>query len=113
MKSFLAMLILLQGMALAKPPNILLLVSDDHHYTSLGCLGNNVIRTPYLDRLARDGVLFTHCFSPNPICTPMLQLPVTNRGPSCRQPSASATASASSRCRSNASPSAPLGTCEP
>ena len=51
-------------------PNIVLLVSDDHTYTALGCAGNAVIKTPNIDRLAREGVHFTHCFSPNPICTP-------------------------------------------
>lgn len=56
--------------ASADPANILLIVSDDHHYTSLGCLGHPVIQTPHLDQLAKDGVIFTHCFSPNPICTP-------------------------------------------
>ena len=58
------------SIASAKPMNIVLIVSDDHHYTSLGCFGDPVVKTPHLDRLAKDGVKFTHCFTPNPICTP-------------------------------------------
>ncbi|MCB1236628.1 MAG: arylsulfatase, partial [Verrucomicrobiae bacterium] len=32
--------------------NVLLILSDDHNYRALGCSGNEVIRTPNLDRLA-------------------------------------------------------------
>ena len=51
-------------------PNVVLLLSDDHNYRALGCSGNEVIRTPNLDRLAAEGVFFDRCFTPNPICTP-------------------------------------------
>ncbi len=50
--------------------NIVIMISDDHMLDALGCAGNPVIRTPNLDRLAADGVRFTRCVSPNPICTP-------------------------------------------
>jgi arylsulfatase A-like enzyme len=50
--------------------NVVILISDDQMLHALGCAGNPAIRTPHLDRLAGDGVLFTRCFSPNPICTP-------------------------------------------
>ena len=52
------------------PLNVILLLSDDHNYRALGCSGNEVIRTPNLDRLASEGVYFNRCFTPNPICTP-------------------------------------------
>ena len=51
-------------------PNVVVLVSDDHTFDALGCAGNGVVKTPNIDRLARDGVRFTRAFSPNPICTP-------------------------------------------
>jgi arylsulfatase A-like enzyme len=51
-------------------PNLLLIVSDDHLHTALRCAGNPAIDTRHLDRLAAEGVRFTHCFVPNPICTP-------------------------------------------
>ncbi|HOK76478.1 MAG TPA: sulfatase-like hydrolase/transferase [Verrucomicrobiota bacterium] len=51
-----------------KRPNILWLVSEDNT-TLLGCYGNPLARTPTIDRLAREGVLFTRCFS-QPVCAP-------------------------------------------
>ena len=51
-------------------PNILLLVSDDQRPDTVGALGNQVIRTPHLDALARQGSVFTRAICANPICTP-------------------------------------------
>ena len=51
-------------------PNFLIILSDDHNYRALGCSGNKAIMTPHLDRLAKEGVYFNRCFTPNPICTP-------------------------------------------
>lgn len=44
-------------------PNFLLLLSDDQTFRTLHCLGELPCRTPNLDRLARRGSLFTHCFN--------------------------------------------------
>ncbi len=52
------------------PPNILLLMTDQQRYDSLGCYGAAFAHTPNLDRLATSGVLFEHCYANNPICTP-------------------------------------------
>lgn len=49
-------------------PNILLLLGDDHRGDALGCMGNSVIQTPHLDRLAAEGVLFRNHFCTTPIC---------------------------------------------
>jgi arylsulfatase A-like enzyme len=51
-------------------PNIILIVTDNHGAWSLGCYGNEEIATPHIDRLAREGVLFTRAFSNNPVCSP-------------------------------------------
>lgn len=51
-------------------PNVLLIVADDQAHNDLGVAGHSLLKTPNLDRLAREGVHFTHAFSPNPICTP-------------------------------------------
>lgn len=56
--------------AAPKPPNILFLLSDDHTAADLGCYGNKHIRTPNLDRLAREGARFTNCFVASPQCSP-------------------------------------------
>ena len=54
----------------AERPNILLLMTDQQRFDSLGCYGCRAVDTPNLDGLARAGALFEHCYSPNPICTP-------------------------------------------
>ncbi len=56
--------------AAAKRPNIVLIVSDDHGTDALGCWGNQVVKTPALDRLAGDGVRFTHAFCTTASCSP-------------------------------------------
>ncbi|MEO6966302.1 MAG: sulfatase/phosphatase domain-containing protein [Acidobacteriaceae bacterium] len=49
-------------------PNILFMLGDDHRADVLGCMGNAIIQSPELDRLAREGVLFERHFCPTPIC---------------------------------------------
>lgn len=44
-------------------PNFLFLFSDDQTYRALGVLKEIEVKTPHLDRLARRGMLFTHCFN--------------------------------------------------
>jgi len=53
-----------------RPPNILLLLGDNWAAPHAGILGDPVVRTPVFDRLAREGVYFTHAFAPNPSCSP-------------------------------------------
>lgn len=50
-----------------KPPNIIILFADDMGYSDLGCMGSE-IRTPTLDRLAREGVLMTHFYTTSRCC---------------------------------------------
>jgi arylsulfatase len=58
-------------------PNILLLFVDQMRYDAMGCAGNPVIRTPGLDRLAREGVHFTHGLTPSPVCIAARQSLIT------------------------------------
>ncbi|HEX4130540.1 MAG TPA: sulfatase-like hydrolase/transferase [Pirellulales bacterium] len=53
----------------AKPPNILWLVGENLSH-DLGCYGAQHVHTPNLDRLAAEGVRFTHAFATNPACAP-------------------------------------------
>jgi arylsulfatase A-like enzyme/enamine deaminase RidA (YjgF/YER057c/UK114 family) len=53
-----------------RPPNVLLLLSDDQRADTIAALGNPVIQTPNLDRLVRAGTTFTRAVSPNPLCVP-------------------------------------------
>jgi len=54
----------------APRPNIVFIVSDDHHYQCLGAAGNPYISTPRLDQLAARGVNFTHGIVSTPQCGP-------------------------------------------
>jgi arylsulfatase A-like enzyme len=51
-----------------KRPNILFIQTDDQRFDDLGCMGNSVIRTPNLDRLAEQGVRFENAFVTTAIC---------------------------------------------
>jgi arylsulfatase A len=50
-------------------PNVILIMADDLGYEALSCNGADQIKTPNLDRLAKNGVRFTNAFA-NPLCTP-------------------------------------------
>ena len=50
--------------------NIVLFISDDNGWTDAFCYGNAVVRTPNVDRLAREGMRFTLAFAGSPTCTP-------------------------------------------
>jgi arylsulfatase A-like enzyme len=49
-------------------PNIIFLLTDDQRYDALGAMSNEVIQTPNLDRLAKDGVIFSNGFVTTSIC---------------------------------------------
>ena len=51
-------------------PNIVFIMTDDHAAHAIGAYGSRVNKTPHLDRLAREGALFTSVFATNSICTP-------------------------------------------
>jgi arylsulfatase A-like enzyme len=52
------------------PPNIVFLLTDDLRPDVIHALGNEVIETPNLDRLARQGTVFTRAVAPYPLCIP-------------------------------------------
>ena len=64
-----------------KKTNILLIVSDDQGFNDLGCYGNTEIKTPNLDRLAREGVRLTNFYVTWPACTPSRGSLLTGRYP--------------------------------
>ena len=51
-------------------PNILLVHSDQHRFDCVGVNGHPFLKTPNMDRLAAEGMNFTHAFCPIPLCTP-------------------------------------------
>lgn len=62
-------------------PNILLILVDDLGYGDLGCYGGDDLRTPRLDRLAGEGLRFTHCYSNSPVCSPTRAALLSGRFP--------------------------------
>lgn len=52
-----------------RPPNVILIVADDLGYSDLGCYGSATIRTPNLDRLAREGTRFTSFYVAQAVCS--------------------------------------------
>nr|MBR9810849.1 arylsulfatase [bacterium] len=51
-------------------PNIVFILADDLGYGELGCYGQKKIRTPNIDRLASQGIKFTHHYTGAPVCAP-------------------------------------------
>jgi len=51
-------------------PNLLLIFTDQQRWDAMGAYGNSIIQTPNMDRLAREGALFTNAITPCPICVP-------------------------------------------
>ncbi len=56
------------GVPAAKRPNIIFMMADDQRWDAMGCMGNPVIKTPNMDRLASDGVLFENALLTTSIC---------------------------------------------
>lgn len=65
----------------ADKPNIVLILADDLGYGDLGCYGNTRIRTPHLDRLAKEGIRFTDFYAAGLQCTPSRAGLLTGRYP--------------------------------
>jgi choline-sulfatase len=59
-----------RGQSVARPKNVLLLMSDQHRRDALGAAGNPLARTTNLDALARSGARFGDAYCANPVCTP-------------------------------------------
>ena len=62
-------------------PNIIFIVTDQQKYDTLGCTGNSVIKTPNLDKLGEEGVIFTNAYTPSPVCGPARAAIFTGRYP--------------------------------
>jgi arylsulfatase A-like enzyme len=54
----------------SRRPNIIMYISDDHGIDFLGCYGNSDIKTPNINALAKDGMLFNNMFAASPTCAP-------------------------------------------
>lgn len=68
--SFLCAVVNLSAADAERPPNVVLVFTDDQGYEDLGCFGSPLISTPCLDRLAAEGRKFTSFYSANSVCSP-------------------------------------------
>src|SRR4051794_16380261 len=77
---FAGFLLLGQNSALAQArPNIVFVLVDDMGYADLGCMGAKDIKTPNIDRLAKEGLKFTDFYANAPVCTPTRTAFMTGR----------------------------------
>ena len=75
-------LLLLASFVQAQPvrkPNVIFILVDDMGYADLSSFGSKDIRTPNIDRLAKEGVKLTQAYSNGPVCTPTRAAFITGR----------------------------------
>ncbi len=70
--TFLLFLLSFATTSLSKPPNVVLILSDDQSYTDYGFMGHPHIETPHLDKLASESALFRRGYVPTALCRPSL-----------------------------------------
>ncbi len=62
-------------------PNLVIFLADDLGYGDVGFTGHPFVRTPSIDRIAREGARFTHYYAPASICSPSRAAMLTGRMP--------------------------------
>ena len=72
---------LVQGFALAKSYNVLVIQTDEHHFKTLGCYGGKIVKTPNIDWIARHGALATSFYATTPVCSPSRGALISGRYP--------------------------------
>jgi arylsulfatase A-like enzyme len=60
-------------------PNILFIMSDDHTQQAISAYGSNLLHTPHIDRLAKEGAIFRQSFVTNSICAPSRAVMLTGK----------------------------------
>jgi N-sulfoglucosamine sulfohydrolase len=64
-------------------PNFVLFIADDVSFDDIGCYGNKVVKTPNIDKLAREGVRFTNAFLTASSCSPSRCSIISGKYPHC------------------------------
>ena len=81
--SFLFLSLLTKGISQkqnnARKPNIIYIYADDLGYGELGCYGQTKIKTPNLDRMAKEGMRFSQHYTSTPVCAPARCMLLTGR----------------------------------
>lgn len=81
MRKFSVFFLLMWGMLAnaQQRPNIIIIVSDDHAFQSIGAYGSKLIKTPAIDRIAKEGVRFDKGYVTNSICGPSRAVILTGK----------------------------------
>lgn len=77
--SLLATLLLASSVFSADKPNVLLIVGDDWGWTDFGFMGHKTIRTPHLDKLAKESIVFPNGYTPTSLCRASLATILTGQ----------------------------------
>lgn len=72
---------LANALVAAERPNIVLIIADDMNWNDCGVYGNPTVRTPNIDQLAKDGMLFEHAYLTANSCSPSRSSIITGRYP--------------------------------
>ncbi len=62
-------------------PNLLVIETDEHHYGTLSCYGGEIVETPHIDSLAKEGARCTSFYASTPVCSPSRAALVSGRYP--------------------------------
>lgn len=68
-----------QGNGTVKKPNIVIIISDDHAYQSISAYGSKFIKTPNIDRIAKEGAIMNKAYVTNSICGPSRAVILTGK----------------------------------
>ena len=60
----------LSALAASPRPNIVFIITDDQRWDGMSCAGHPVLKTPNMDRIAAEGVMFRNAFVTTPLCSP-------------------------------------------
>jgi len=73
--------LLVLGATAAPRPNIVMIIADDQTYSDFGFMGNDLVETPNLDRLATQSAVFVNGYVPTSVCSPSLATLLTGLYP--------------------------------
>ena len=79
--SLLTMIFLAGNSFAADRPSVLMIFPDQMRARALGCMGTPDVRTPHIDRLAADGILFRRTYANVPVCCPARAILMTGTYP--------------------------------